>query len=188
MVRSAVGRRTAGWLHPGPALAQPSVSAAPSPPSLPPLPTPAGGDGCGLGESEGRRGGAEAGAEGAGLSPRATPPPRDSISGSPSSPRPLPLCAVGAVARATAPPRPGPALRGALALVSVLRPAQPQSAGAVAEASCGAAFPGPSQGAKLGSPRLCFRPPWPPPGASVRWPGPADQLALRHRTEAPRRT
>lgn len=52
-------------------------------------------------------------AERAGTPPTATPPPTAPPLGlPPARPRPLLLCAVGAVARATAPPRPGPALHG----------------------------------------------------------------------------
>lgn len=90
-----------------------------------------------------RRGGerAAAVAERAGTPPTATPPPTAPPLGlPPARPRPLLLCAVGAVARATAPPRPGPALHGPLALISAWLPAQPQAAGAAAAAGCGAGF------------------------------------------------
>lgn len=96
-----------------------------------------------------------------------------------------PLCAVGAVARATPPPRPAPP-SAARAWVSARPPAPPQSAGAAAAAGRGPRFPGPSQ-EQSSALRACavVRPGLLLP-ASVRWPGPADQLALRLRTEARR--
>lgn len=97
-----------------------------------------------------------------------------------------PLCAVGAVARATPPPRPAPP-SAARAWVSARPPAPPQSAGAAAAAAGrGPRFPGPSQ-EQSSALRACavVRPGLLLP-ASVRWPGPADQLALRLRTEARR--
>lgn len=67
------------------------------------LPTPAGGGG------RGRRWGAGV-REGAGTAPRATPAPCGWVVPALRRPQPRLLCAVGAVARATAPPRPAPPL------------------------------------------------------------------------------
>lgn len=173
----------AARLHLGPAPARPSAAAAaPSPPSLPPLRGSRPRQGASAAARAGAPGGreraeaaaAERGDPGAGHTrpPRGRGPPR-------------PLCAVGAVARATPPPRPAPP-SAARAWVSARPPAPPQSAGAAAAAGRGPRFPGPSQ-EQSSALRACavVRPGRLLP-ASVRWPGPADQLALRVRTEARR--
>lgn len=136
-----------------------------------------------------RRGGegAAAVAERAGTPPTATPPPTAPPLGlPPARPRPLLLCAVGAVARATAPPRPGPALHGPLArsprgCPPSRRPQEPTLQPAAGRDSRS------HRREQSSSLRVfAFARPDLLLAASVRWWGPADQLALRLRTEAPR--
>lgn len=109
---------------------------------------------------------------------RHTPPCRSAAPWPRPRPLPLLLCAVGAVARVMVPPppqpRPVPPLRPRP--VPARPPAQPQSAGA-ATAGSGASFRG-RRREQSSSLRLCSRAPW-PLVTSVRWPGPADPLALR---------
>lgn len=117
------------------------------------LPTPAGGGG------RGRRGGAGV-AEGAGSAPRATPPPCGWVAWAPRSRSPASFVRWAQLpGRRRRPARPRPSLRPSPGLRAAARPAAVRRSRRRRRPQGG--IPGPSQGAKLSSPRLCFRPPWP---------------------------
>lgn len=117
--QSCSGSSSAGRLHPGPAPAQPSASAAPSTSSLPRLPILGGDHRCNPG-GNGRRGGrARGGPEGA----EAHRAPHPSPTSGPASRSPASLCG-GRVARTTAPPRPGPVAAPPLRCASVRPPSR----------------------------------------------------------------